>query len=356
MATAVKNTPDTTTASLFDRPAAVSLVGIVYVVGCFGIVFQLLPYLFWNVLKLDPTNLAWQFTVALLIIVSATVLLIVGLQLLGSRAPRGTRAGIFIGVVGVLLILLLTRWASLWFEHWASYGWFSPLVGASLTALFGLALLIVGGYYFLHPKFEPYLVMIEDQGWFSVTTFKSLQGVRVRRGTMVGILLIVAAGLYTLYSHGTLARLPANWELTIPFTGRTNIDLVEDFGNKPDVQEQLKEIDQSNAKTAADEQKRLTEAVRAFIQNAGKTGDSKTQAPDVDTFLAMKLRETFPDAFQKWADQVNDYLAGKSSNRPLFVVDSYALRDFNNSLSKYVKIDDHRRRGQLDRVQGGREE
>jgi preprotein translocase SecE subunit len=319
MATAVKNTPQASTASLFDRAAAVSLVGVVYVVGCFGIVFQLLPYVFWHVLKLDANLIAWQITAAFVLIVAATALIILGVQLLGQRAPRGTRAGIFVGVLGVLLILLLTRWASIWLEHWAYAGWFSPMVGELLTGAVGLGLLVVGGYYFLQPKFERYLVMIEDQGWFSVSTFKNQQGLRVRRGTILGILIIVGAGLWTLYSHGTLTRLSTNWELNVPFTGKTTIDLDQVFADNPDLQERLNSL--ARAKTPEEEQQRLTDAVVKFVQEARASNDD-TAAPDVDTFLAAQMREKF----------------GASGR--YVVVDRYALRDFDNSLANYVKITD----------------
>src|SRR5262249_50389183 len=157
MATAVKNTPDTTAPSLFDRPAAVSLVGVVYVIGCFGIVFKLLPYLCWDVLKLDGTSIAANVVVAVLLLAAATGLLILCLRLLCPRAPHGARAGIFVGAAGVLVVLLLTRWASIWLEHWAMLGWFGPTVGAVLTAVIGLALLAGAGYLFFLPKVEAFL-------------------------------------------------------------------------------------------------------------------------------------------------------------------------------------------------------
>jgi preprotein translocase SecE subunit len=277
MATAVKNNPDTTTTSLFDRPAAISLVGVVYVVGCLGIVFKLLPYFFWDVLKLDPNSNAANVVVAGLLLIAATALVALGLVLLGPRAAHGTRAGIFVGVVGVLLILLLTRWASLWFEYWAFYDrLYSPTVGAILTGVVGLGLLIAGGYYFLQPKFEVYLQKFEDQGWFSATTYKSQQGLRVRRGTILGILLIVGAGIYTMVNHATLRRLPPNWALNIPFTAKTEVEL-------------------SNY--------------------------------DPDDFRVKKLLEAFKPTEDRPGHEV-------------VIADRYAFRDFNAELGQYVKVEE----------------
>jgi preprotein translocase SecE subunit len=309
MATAVKNNPETSVPSLFDRAAAVSLVGVVYVVGCFGIVFKLLPYVFWDVLQIPEIN-ATKIIVAVLIVAAATALLVVGVRLLGTRAPHGARAGIFVGVLGVLLILLLTRWASLWLEYWVYYdNYFSPTVGAALTAVVGLALLGAAVYYFLHPKCERYLILLEDQGWFSVSRFKPLQGVRVRRGTVIGIALIVGAGLYTLESHKLLTRLSTNWELNIPFTAKTNINLVGLFGSD----DRVKEIEKS--------QKVSHEAaVVKFVQEAGKN-DTDGVGLDANTFMAKRLRDKF------------------NVTGPTIVTDPTGLRDFNNGLSEYVKID-----------------
>jgi preprotein translocase SecE subunit len=226
MATAVKNTSETQGPSLFDRPAALSLIGVVYVVGCFGLIFKLVPYLVWDVLHLPSSSIALQIIVGCAILILATALLIAGLSWLLSRAASGARAGVFIGVVGVLLILLLTRWASIWIEYWSFYkGLFGPLVGAILTALVGIGLLVIGGYWFLQPKFEPFLRKFEEQGWFSAVSFKPQQGKWVRRGTIAGILIIVVAGVWVMtYGQGQLRKLPANWEINIPFTARVTLD------------------------------------------------------------------------------------------------------------------------------------
>jgi preprotein translocase SecE subunit len=96
----------------------------------------------------------------------------------------------------------------------------SPAVGATATALLAAALLFVGVRMFLRPGTERFLVNLEEQGWFSFRPYKALQGVRVRRGTIFGILLLIGAGIWTMLSHGTLRRGPLDWQLNVPFTGR----------------------------------------------------------------------------------------------------------------------------------------
>jgi preprotein translocase SecE subunit len=223
MAVAVKNTPDVTSSSLFDRPSVVSLTGVVYILGSLGILFKGIPALwwaFWDALGLGGTSFVGPSLLGLILIVAAVGLIVLGSRLLGPRAAPGTRAGIFVGLLGVLIILLLTRWASLWLEHWVyDVNWFSPTVGAVLTGAVFLVLLVVGAYYFMKPACERAMARFEAQGWFSATPYKANQGVRVRRGTVFGLLILAASGIYSLMNHNTLKGNPS-WMLNIPFTGR----------------------------------------------------------------------------------------------------------------------------------------
>jgi preprotein translocase SecE subunit len=45
-----------------------------------------------------------------------------------------------------------------------------------------------------------------------------MQGQRVRRATMLGIILLVGAGIYALYNHGTLTTADQHWIVRVPFT------------------------------------------------------------------------------------------------------------------------------------------
>ena len=225
MAVAVKNTPEVASASLLDRMAIASLAGAAYVLGTLGIVFALIPSL-WQ-------SLGWEGNTALMVRILIQLAALVGLVVFGTRllagggvkSVPGVRAGMFIALVGFLLVLLLTRWASLWIEFWSyDRGLFSPSAGAVVTAVVGLALLLVGIRLFLRPWSERFLVGLEEQGWFSVRPYKPLQGVRVRRGTIFGILLLVGAGIWTMLSHGTLRKGAQDWQLIVPFTGRVAVE------------------------------------------------------------------------------------------------------------------------------------
>jgi preprotein translocase SecE subunit len=227
MAVAVKNTPEVGSASLLDRMAVASLAGTAYALGTLGIVFYLLPSLW------PAESVVWIIVRGLLQLVVLGGLIVFGVRLLGPKAAPGVRAGIFVGLVGFLLILLLTRWASLWIEYGSfERSLYGPSTGAILTAVIGLALLVLGVRLFLRPGSERSLLRLEEQGWFSAKPYKSLQGLRVRRGTIFGILLIVGAGIWTMQAHNTLHKGAPNWQLNVPFTGRVHVESTGDVSEK----------------------------------------------------------------------------------------------------------------------------
>jgi preprotein translocase SecE subunit len=224
MAVAVKSNRDTSTPSLFDRLPVNILLGVLYVLGSLGIVFPLLHVVWWTWLRLPASSLpAW----AGLVVVGATVavgLLYLGHRLLGPHPPKGLISGIVLGTIGVLLAGLLAVWIGNLVESWLyasnSLGNMAWSVGAGVTA--GLAVLMLVGLVrlFTNKNAEKWLATVEEQGWFTPTFYKRSQGLRVRRGTMLGILIVAAAGIYSLYeSIGPKSY----WELDVPFTGKVAV-------------------------------------------------------------------------------------------------------------------------------------
>jgi preprotein translocase SecE subunit len=85
--------------------------------------------------------------------------------------------------------------------------------------------LLVGWLFlFTRPRTVERMVELEQAGWFTAAGYKSNQGQRVRRATVLGILALVVAGIYTMMSHNVLARTSPNWSLNMPFSGRVGID------------------------------------------------------------------------------------------------------------------------------------
>lgn len=233
MAVAVKTSPDARSSGLQANPALLSLVGVGYLLICLVVVFKLIPGLWWE--AWDGLGLArYPFfggtLLAITVVVCGILLLVAGSRLLGSEQPAGVRAGVFVAFVGLLAVLLLARWVSMWLEHWTyDLRWFgNPTTPSILTAVAGLALLAGWLHLFTRPGFQAYVRRFEDGGWFSTAPYKGNQGQKVRRGTILGILILAGAGVYTMISHGVLRRGPQDWGVNIPFSGKV---AVSSFGD-----------------------------------------------------------------------------------------------------------------------------
>jgi len=144
-------------------------------------------------------------------------------RLLQQYTQPGLRAGAVIGATYVV--------ASLWFASWLGTGPLStnfadnPTVGWAVMAV----LLAAGYVYLMVPGWLGLMESLETQGWFHANPYKGNQGVRVRRGTIVGILAVGVSGIITMVSHRLFdyehphptlqgATIPNDWYLTVPFT------------------------------------------------------------------------------------------------------------------------------------------
>lgn len=232
MAVAVKTPPGARGTGHPGSPAILSLVGVVYLLACLVIVFKLIPDLWWagwHSAGLKPDSVVGGTLVALLGLACGVGLLMVGSRLLGSDPPVGVRAGVFVAFLGLLTAVLLTRWASLWIEHWAfTSRWFNETTGLILTCLVGIGFLVLWVRLFTRPSVQKWVLALEHAGWFHATSYKSNQGQKVRRGTIAGLLVVVGAGIYTLLTHNTLGRGSKDWTLNLPFTGNV---AVSSFGD-----------------------------------------------------------------------------------------------------------------------------
>ncbi len=213
MAVAVKNTPESSIARRpLNRLAVESLLGVLYVLGSLGIVFYGLPRL-WGSFELGHAAVQAAFLV-IAMLVAAGVLAYGAWRLIGTNPPRGMASGVFFGVVGAVVIGLFAFWVGFLIQRSAPQ--LSESAGLAIVAAIGVVLVALGAFSYFRPQVETWLVRTDEQGWFSMTPYKRLQGQRVRRGTIMGILLLAGAGIFTLIEHGTLPH--AAWKVSIPFT------------------------------------------------------------------------------------------------------------------------------------------
>jgi preprotein translocase SecE subunit len=237
MAVAVKNSSETSS-GLAGRLPVVSLFGVLYVLAGLAAVFWLVPDLWQSAVSPGLTRAAGSFVdAALLLLVILGVVVgfgYVGLRLLGPQPQPGIKAGIFFGLIALGIIGLLVKWASLWIEHWVFtghlFGSAGPTVGAIGAALILVVLVVLVVRFALKPGVEQWLSAVEEQGWFSTTAYKRSQGLRVRRGTIVGLLVLAGAGIFTLVNSKRLDAGPGAWTVNIPFTGRVTLEAINDAG------------------------------------------------------------------------------------------------------------------------------
>jgi|GEM_PF-284024 preprotein translocase SecE subunit len=371
MAVAVKNPPVSAASNPYDRMPVVSLVGATYVVVCLVIVFGALPYL-WQIAT-GLTTIGGDVLLGLLMLAAFTALAVVGARLIGPKQPAGARAGIFAVLVGFVLVLLLTRWASLWLEYEVYthhlFGDSAVTTGLVLTGLIALALIALGVYLFLRPETEKYLIQLEGQGWFSATAYKGLQGQRVRRGTILGILLLAGSGVYTMMNNGFLRRMPEQWSLNIPFTGMVALESLGDAGPiltelPPQVKEQLQLLIVRPGDTGLPEGKGVSQKIYRVAL------DSRIdKAPDLDAETKRQLKA---ELGKKEITEIlnlpgsSDALVAAVGPAALVTlppaglpeaelrINRFALRDVNDQLNRdYVRVADPPQHQQLSTLTTG---
>jgi preprotein translocase SecE subunit len=170
-----------------------SVLGASYLLGSLWVVLMGLPTL-WRVLNISGISNEFLadsllFLLEIPLIIGVFVL---GKKLEGPHPTHGMRAGAFyLSLALVVSCLIMTCGMNLW-------------------AFIGILLLVGSVVLFFQPSFLAWLVGVEDQGWFHALAFKPNQGLRVRRGTVIGVVVLVLCGVYTMINHGLL-RTGTHW-------------------------------------------------------------------------------------------------------------------------------------------------
>jgi preprotein translocase SecE subunit len=206
MATAIETGSEPRTPSPPMSLPVASLLGAVYVAAAIAGVFYAVPTIWKDAITPHIPNIFVD--VALRLIVQLTLaggLIWFGRKLLGANPPKGLRGGIFLAIVTTALVFLLWRWAARSMDG-------TP--GLVVSTLIGGFLLYLAIRFFFGRAGTRWMVGLEEQGWFHGSSYKRSLGQRVRRLTILGILLIGGSGVYSLYNQGLL---PENWTLAMPF-------------------------------------------------------------------------------------------------------------------------------------------
>ncbi|MBY0526706.1 MAG: preprotein translocase subunit SecE [Gemmataceae bacterium] len=245
MAVAVKNASEEgvpQSPSMFDRLAIGSVVGALYVLGSIGIVFHGIPQL-WDAMVGGAISNSFVNVALLLVVMAAAAvgLGVLGVRLVGPNPPKGIRAGVFSAAVGLLLIAFATWIVGNLLETYLFKDEGTRMLGILVTLAVGVGFLVLASRYFFKPSFEEALLAFEEQGWFNATMYKRSQGQRVRRGTILGVLILAVCGIYTLLAHRSLDAVGYetineagkkffynDWFLWVPFTDGQRFVLLKD--------------------------------------------------------------------------------------------------------------------------------
>jgi preprotein translocase SecE subunit len=206
MATAVETGSEPRTPSPTSLPIA-SLLGAIYVVAALAVVFYAIPSIWRDSISahLGGEGLRSNALRFFVQIAALSGLAWFGHKLIGDNPPKGLRGGIFLMLAFAILIFFLWRWAALSIDG---------VPGMVISGLVGLFLLWLAVRFFTGKTGERWMVGLEEQGWFSTSHYKRSLGLKVRRLTILGILLIGGTGVYSLMYQGIL---PENWTLAMPF-------------------------------------------------------------------------------------------------------------------------------------------
>jgi preprotein translocase SecE subunit len=324
MAVAVKNTPETAKASLFDQLPIAVLAGIVYFLASLAIVFKAIPALFASV---SYTSLAIQ---AIVMTVVAGALVYVGARLIAAHPARGLLPGIFVGLCFLLVTLFVASWIGFWVQNRFYDSWFlgsSPTVGSVMAGVIAILLLAGAVWLFLRPGVQSFLGQLDDQGWFSIRSHKRSQGIKVRRGTILGIGAVIACGIFIMVERAQVTP-DSDWAIDIPFTGATDVqrDTLAGVAN-------VKKWDNGNAEEDLGSFESLKKDAHRSAQDAPKRPDSTSGWPiPVDRFVLRDFNEDFKHKFVKVKDE-----GDSSVFRPGDVVTERDLEASRKSEAEFAK-------------------
>ncbi len=228
MSVAEKTVAEKPPRSPHQQLAASSLLGALYVLFSLGMVFSGLPYL-WGTLETIIQNEFLSSALLLIVEIGACVgFVFFGKALETPRTatahperatpPPGFRAGVLFTCLAILGIVWLAQGFGMLLYN-AEFGEAKMVYGLMIALALGLAFVVARLLF--RPDFAAWLCHVEDQGWFHAIPYKANQGMRVRRGSILALLVLGACGIYTLLSHGALGNdrlgVPNNWEMDLPF-------------------------------------------------------------------------------------------------------------------------------------------
>jgi len=193
------------------------LGGAVFVLASLAVVFYAVPNV-WH-MAVTPwlesaTNSLLNYTFLRVAMAASLVgLVYMGRNLAGSNPPEGISGSIFLGISLIITTFFTVRGFLMIFERMTTQR-FDPgnIVSLLIVSVLGFLL-----FRFVNSRrMERWSVTLERGGWFDFGSYKKTQGLKVRRSTILGIVILLGSGVYTLVHNNTIPA--GNIEYPLPFT------------------------------------------------------------------------------------------------------------------------------------------
>jgi preprotein translocase SecE subunit len=204
---------------------AASMLGGLYVLMSLAIVFYAIPQVWQSAITstLHPDRIVDWFGRLVIQAGAIVVLALFGRALAGSNPPQGLRGGVFLAILTFFTGFYIIRGLASITERMGTK--------FELGQVFSLIFVGFLGWmfwkYLKSDRLTRWAVTLESAGWFDAKTYKKHQGVRVRRLTILGLLLVLGTGIYALWHNNVLG--PKDWIALIPYTGGKSITLLPDI-------------------------------------------------------------------------------------------------------------------------------
>lgn len=215
-ATATATPPSATDTS--DRLLPASLIAAAFIFVALAVVGYGIPKLLGDLLP--GGGFAVTFLRIAVQIGAFAGMIYLGNKLVGANPPKGLRGGIFLVLATCLAAFFLWRFVGLYFAG-KNTGIIDSSAGKVITGLVGFGLLFAVYKFLTSPRARDYMHGLEEMGWFHTFSYKRTQGLRLRRYTIIGILLVGISGVWTLMKSGMLETpgqaASKDLSLTIPF-------------------------------------------------------------------------------------------------------------------------------------------
>ena len=222
MATAVQPNKPVTTSNPRTKLVLASIAGAAFLLIGIGVAAYAIPLVWAQSVSPVVAPLGSLVDAALKIVAQLTAIAVfvwAGSLLAGASPPPGIRGGIFLVISAAIAIFFIVRAVGLKLED-SSMG--LPITLVVLGALLGLTYRGLAS-----DRGEAIMHTLENEGLLSLFTYKRTQGLKARRYTLIGLLIVGWSGVYSLISH---QMLDGNWDLPIPFTNGFTLTLLTDLG------------------------------------------------------------------------------------------------------------------------------